>query len=472
MAHIILLIEQDSDRVSALRSEVSSLGYETFHATDRLEALNLHRAHRFDAVLADLDVWRAGADEPSNILGDFADASPVIILTELAGIARAAQALKAGAFLYLVRPLSRDQLQMALERAFASRALRTGNAASDQHPRPSAISPSFIGSSRKMRVTLDQALTAARSEASVFLFGESGTGKELVAHAIHAQSARAKHPFVPVDCASLPDNLLEAELFGYEKGAFTGAASAKPGLMETANHGTLFLDEIGELPLALQPKLLRALQERQHRRVGGLRFINFDVRVISATNRDLRGAISEGRFRADLFYPFHVLPIHLPSLRESPDGVAALAQHFLGQYGGTRHPPIRSLEPAALRMLQEYSWPGNVRELQNVIEYACAVAEDDTIQPADLPLDLRSQPTARAEPSPSGRLSAKFKAAKASFEVEYVSELLKRHNGNVSAAAKAAGVDRKTLYYLLNKHHINSVRDIPARRPRLRVVKP
>lgn len=470
MAQIILLIEQDSDRVSALRSELSSLGYEALHASDRIEALNLHRAHRFDAVLADLELWRAGADEPSNILGDFANAPPIIILTELAGIARAAQALKAGAFLYLVRPLSRDKLQVALERALASRILHTENVASNEHPRPRALSPCLIGSSRKMRQTLDQAFKAARSEASVFLFGESGTGKELVAHAIHAQSTRAKFPFVPIDCASLPENLLEAELFGYEKGAFTGTVRAKPGLMEAANHGTLFLDEIGELPLALQPKLLRALQERQHRRLGGLQIINFDIRVISATNRDLRSAVSEGRFRTDLFYRLHVLPIHLPPLRETPDGVAALAQHFLGQYGGTRHPPIRSLEPAALRMLQEYSWPGNVRELQNVIEYACAVAEDDTIRPGDLPLELRNQPKAR--PEPSGRLSAKFKAAKAYFEVEYVSELLKRHNGNVSAAAKAAGVDRKTLYYLLNKHHINSVRDIPAHRPRLRVVKP
>lgn len=472
MAQTVLLIEQNSDRGSALRSEVSSLGYETFHATDRHEALNLRRIHRFDAVLADLDIWRSGADEPSNLLVDFADTPPVIVLTELAEVAAAAQALKSGAFLYLVHPFSRDELQVALERAFTSLTLHTENTVSDQQSRHGAFSRSVIGSSRKMRETFDQALKAARSEANVFLFGESGTGKELIAHAIHAQSKRGKHPFVPIDCASLPENLLETELFGYEKGAFTGAVRAKPGLMEAANHGTLFLDEIVELPLALQPKLLRALQERQHRRVGGMQFINFDIRVISATNRDLHSFVSQGRFREDLFYRLHVLPIHVPPLRERPDGVAALAQRYLAQYGGARHPPIFRLEPDALRVLQGYSWPGNVRELQNVIEYACAVAEGDTIRSGDLPLDLRNQPKARPEPSPSGRLSAKFKAAKARFEVEYVSELLKRHNGNVSAAAKAAGVDRKTLYYLLNKHHISSVRDIPAHRPRLRVVKP
>ena len=222
-------------RASALRSELSSLGYETFHASDRLEALNLHAAHRFDAILADLDVWRAGAEEPSNIFGDCADASPVIILTELAEIARAAQALKAGASFYLVRPFSRDQLEVALERTLAGPTLHTENTVSDRHARLSALFPSLIASSREMRQTLNLALKAARSEANVLLIGESGTGKELVAHAIHAQSARAKHPFVPVDCASLPENLLQAELFGYEKSAFTGAARAKPGLMEAAN---------------------------------------------------------------------------------------------------------------------------------------------------------------------------------------------------------------------------------------------
>lgn len=471
MAQIVLLIEQDSDSVSALRSELASLGYKTFHARDRLEALNLHRAHRFNAVLADLDVWRAGVDEASNVFGDFAEAPPVIILTVPAGIARAAEALKAGAFLYLVRPLSREQLQVALDRAFARRTRQTEDVGLAQNSPPSALFPSVIGSSRKMRETLNQTLKAARCEANVLLFGESGTGKELVAHAIHAHSERAKHPFVPVDCASLPENLLEAELFGYEKGAFTGAPRAKPGLMEVANHGTLFLDEIGELPMALQPKLLRALQERRHRRLGGLQIVSFDLRVISATNRDLRSSVSEGRFREDLFYRLRVLPINLPPLREHLDDVAVLAEHFLAQYGGTRHPPICSLEPEALRILQEYSWPGNVRELQSSIEYACAVADGCTIRPSDLPADCRSQPMAESESSSPLWSDKKFKSARARFEIAYASELLKQYNGNVSVAAKAAGVDRKTLYNLLNKHHISYVRDIPARQPRLRVVK-
>jgi len=471
MAQIILVIDPDLDRVSALRPELSYLGYETFHATDPIEALKLNVTHRFDAVLADLDTWRTEAGELSNILGDRAAAPPVIILTELSSIVRAAKAVQSGAFLYLVRPLRRDQIQAALERAFESLALHTGNASLDQPSRPSPASRVLIGSSREMRQTLSLASKAARSEASVFLFGESGTGKELVARSIHAQSARADHPFVPVDCASLPENLMEAELFGYEKGAFTGASKAKLGLIEAANHGTLFLDEIGELSMALQPKLLRVLQERQHRRLGGLRIINFDIRVISATNRDLRTSVSEGRFREDLFYRLHVLPILLSPLRKRPDDVAALALHFLAQFGGTRHPPVRGLEPDALRILQEHSWPGNVRELQNVIEYACATTDGEIISHSDLPSDCRSQSKLQSESNPPGWSSAKFKHAKARFEMEYISELLTRHDGNVSAAAKAGGVDRKTLYYLLNKHQVRYIRDLPARQPRLHVVK-
>jgi transcriptional regulator with PAS, ATPase and Fis domain len=245
-----------------------------------------------------------------------------------------------------------------------------------------------------MRETLNQALKAARSEANIVLLGESGTGKELVAHAIHAQSARAKHPFVPVDCASLPENLLEAELFGYEKGAFTGAARAKPGLMEAANHGTLFFDEIGELPLALQPKLLRAVQERQQRRVGGLRMINFDIRIISATNRDLRSFVSQGRLREDLFYRLHVLPIHLPPLRERPDGVAALAQHFLAFVLGN---PTKETNEQARQMLEKRrfldEWVKAVNDQGGFGRWHWEVSKN----PADLP-DLlgryRQQPAA------------------------------------------------------------------------------
>lgn len=468
MAQAILLIDRDSDRVSKLRAELSLLGYETFHATDPLQALNLPPTQRFDAILADTRALRAGVGQATNLLQN---CGPIIVLTDLEEMEKAAKALRAGAFLYLVRPVSRDQLRAALERAITTGTLNGDEGVVRLRSKNTALSPSVLGFTGEMHHVLIQALKASQSDANIFLFGESGTGKELFAHAIHARSARAKHPFVPIDCAALPENLLEAELFGYEKGAFTGAAGTKTGLMEAANHGTLFLDEVAELPLSLQPKLLRALQERQHRRLGGLKFIDFGMRVISATNRDLPGLVRDGRFRDDLFYRLHVLPIRLPPLRERPHDVAVLAQHFLAIYGGARHPPIRTLEPDTVLVLQEYPWPGNVRELQNAIEYACAVAEDDTVRPCDLPLELHRLQKLRPESAATGRFSTKFKIARARFEIEYVSELLKRYNGNVSAAAKAAGVDRKTLYYLLNKHQLSSVRDTPAHRPPLRVVK-
>jgi two-component system, NtrC family, response regulator AtoC len=471
MAQKILLIDQDSDRGSTLRAELSLLGYEIFHATDRLQALNLPPTRRFDAILADTRALRAGAGQATNVLQNFGQTTPIIVLTDLDEMEEAAKALRAGAFLYLVRPVSRDQLQAALERALATGMLNGDEGVVPVRSKTTVLSPSVLGFTGEMHHVLIQALKASQSDANVFLFGESGTGKELFAHAIHARSTRAKHPFVPVDCAAIPENLLEAELFGYEKGSFTGAAGTKAGLMEAANHGTLFLDEVAELPLSLQPKLLRALQERQHRRLGGLKFIDFDMRVISATNRDLHRLVHDGRFRDDLFYRLHVLPIRLPPLRERPHDVAILAQHFLTRYGGARHPPIRTLEPDTVLVLQKYPWPGNVRELQNAIEYACAVAEDDTIRLCDLPLELHSLEKPGPEPAATGRFSAKFKTARARFEIEWVSELLKRHNGNVSAAAKAAEVDRKTLYYLLNKHQLSSARDIPAHRPPLRVVK-
>jgi transcriptional regulator with PAS, ATPase and Fis domain len=306
---------------------------------------------------------------------------------------------------------------------------------------------------------------AARSEANVLVLGESGTGKELVARAIHANSPRAQYPFVPVDCASLPENLLESELFGHEKGAFTGAAAMKPGLMETADRGTLFLDEIGELPQGLQAKLLRAIQERRIRRVGGTREIAVDVRVVSATNRNLRELAARGEFREDLFYRINVIDIVLPPLRDRKGDVTLLAYIFLRNFTEGREGP-RGFTAEALELLEAYDWPGNIRELRNVVERACALADADMISPADFPAHLAAQSRRSAEsspPSPSqaaddDTLKLTLKEAKerwiGQLEASYVAEVLRREGGNVSQAARAAGVDRKTLHRLLNKHRV------------------
>jgi transcriptional regulator with PAS, ATPase and Fis domain len=304
---------------------------------------------------------------------------------------------------------------------------------------------------------------AARSEANILVLGESGTGKELIARAVHANSPRASHAFVPVDCAAMPENLLESELFGHEKGAFTGAVRAKPGLMEVAAGGTIFLDEIGELPLALQSKLLRALQERQIRRVGGTALVDVDVRVVSATNRDLRQEAAKGQFREELYYRINVIEIRLPPLRERAGDVRLLVHTFLRRYGQGR---VTACAEDAMAALEGYRWPGNVRELQNVIERACALADGDSITAADLPDHVvrGGQPGERS----TGALSDVYAAGAASdlplkdakeqwmgvLEASYLRELLARHDGNITAAAKAAGVDRKTFHRLVMKHGV------------------
>jgi transcriptional regulator with PAS, ATPase and Fis domain len=310
---------------------------------------------------------------------------------------------------------------------------------------------------------------AARSEANILVLGESGTGKELIARAIHANSPRAGGPFVPVDCASLPEQLLESELFGHEKGAFTGAVRTKTGLVEAAHHGTLFLDEIGDLPASLQVKLLRALQERQIRRVGGTGLVDVDVRVVSATNRNLSEAIAKGQFREELYYRINVIAIRLPALRERAGDIPLLAHAFLKRYG---HGRLTGLDEAAADALEGYRWPGNVRELQNVIERGCALTDGPMITVKDLPdhvlrpAMLAASPTTSEARGQGAAVPAEVAAgsdltlreAKDQWlqvlEVSYLRDLLARHDGNVSSAAKAAGIDRKTFHRLINKYDI------------------
>jgi two-component system response regulator AtoC len=321
-----------------------------------------------------------------------------------------------------------------------------------------------IGRSPAMAQVFELVKKAARSEANILILGESGTGKELIARAVHANSPRSARPFVPVDCASLPENLLESELFGHEKGAFTGAIKTKPGLMETASGGTLFLDEIAELPVGLQVKLLRAIQERQIRRVGGTQVLDVDVRLVSATNRDLREAVTRGRFREELYYRVDVIEIRLPTLRERLGDLPLLAHAFLKRYGQGR---FTGFEDDALAALEAYPWPGNVRELQNVVERACALADGPRIGRRDLPAHV----LAGAEPVPAGAgapglaggavpsgVHLPLKEAKERWmqvlEGAYLRELLERHGGNISAAAKAAGIDRKTFHRLIGKYQV------------------
>jgi DNA-binding NtrC family response regulator len=384
----------------------------------------------------------------------------VIVITGFATIESAVQAMREGAFDYLPKTFSMDQLQVAVDRAFRHRQLVLENRNLRGQLQETLGFENIIGRSPAMARVFELVRKAARSEANILILGESGTGKELIARAIHANSPRAAQPFVPVDCASLPENLLESELFGHEKGAFTGAVRSKPGLIETAHRGTLFLDEIGELTLPLQSKLLRVIQERQIRRVGSTTQIDVDVRIVSATNRNLRESVAKGEFREELYYRVNVIAIALPPLRDRAGDIPLLVHAFLKRYGQGR---VTRIADDALAALEAYPWPGNVRELQNVVERACALADDDTVRRRDLPdYVLHAEPlksaTATARLPETGAAGLTLQEARErwmrTLESAYLRELLDRHGGNISAAAKAAGIDRKTFHRLVSKYHI------------------
>lgn len=461
----ILILDDEADMLETCRRILAAAGHESIATTDPHEALELLERERPDLLLTDLRMPSMDGIDLLRRAHEIDPSLPVIMLTAYATIESAVGAVREGAFDYLAKPFTLDQLVVSVERALAQRRLTLENKNLRDQLQQTFGFENIVGRSAALHRALELVRKAARSEANVLVLGESGTGKELIARAIHANSPRAKYPFVPVDCASLPENLLESELFGHEKGAFTGAGAAKLGLMETADRGTLFLDEIGELPQGLQAKLLRAIQERRIRRVGGTREIATDVRVVSATNRNLRELAARGEFREDLFYRINVIDIVLPPLRDRKGDVTLLAYIFLRNFTEGRDGP-QGFTAEALELLEAYDWPGNIRELRNVVERACALADADMISPADFPAHLAAQSRRSAgssPPSPSqaaddDTLKLTLKEAKerwiGQLEASYVAEVLRREGGNVSQAARAAGVDRKTLHRLLNKHRV------------------
>jgi DNA-binding NtrC family response regulator len=460
----ILIVDDEPDMVDNCARILRRAGYRCLTAIDPHRALTLLESERPDLLLTDLKMPEIDGLEMLHRARELDPALPVVVVTAYATIESAVAAIKDGAFDYLPKNFSVDQLTLVVERALRQRRLALENRHLREQLQTTFALENVIGRSPAMAQVFELVKKAARSEANILIIGESGTGKELIARAVHANSPRAAHGFVPIDCASLPENLLESELFGHEKGAFTGAVRAKAGLMEVASSGTLFLDEIAELPISLQVKLLRALQERQIRRVGGTSLIDVDVRLVSATNRDLREAAARGQFREELYYRVNVIEIRLPPLRERAGDVRLLAHAFLKRYGQGR---VLAYDDAAMAALEAYAWPGNVRELQNVVERACALAEGDAVTPRDLPDHVRvgARPvlTPLASPLPAdvhvaGAADLGLKEAKerwmAVLEASYLRELLDRHQGNISAAAKAAGIDRKTFHRLINKHQI------------------
>ena len=389
---------------------------------------------------------------------------PVVVMTSAPTVGTAVECLRLGAVDYLAKPLAPESLRSVARRLLPGREATAPAATPDGPVRCGEM----LGSSPPMRQVFDLIERVAATDVDVLILGETGTGKELVARALHRQSKRGEHRFVPIDCGAIPDGLLENELFGHERGAFTGAGAASIGLLELADQGTFFMDEVGELPHLLQAKLLRALQERKVRRVGGKNELPIDVRVIAATGRDLSQEVEQGRFRRDLFYRINVVTIHVPPLRERGDDVRLLAEAFLRAYGAEMGKPVVGFTPEALDVLLCHPWPGNVRQLQNVVRRGIAMCRGERVGVSELPESLlrgadalAPLPSAGAETRLDGEEESgsffQIRARRmAAFERQYLSSLLESHRGDVVAAAKEAGVPRGTYYRLLKNHHIKA----------------
>lgn len=469
----VLIVDDEREALENCRRILSRLRYECLTECDPLAAVSTLERERPGLVLTDL---RMPGMDGIDLLQAAKRVDPdiqVVLLTAYASVETAVSSMRHGAFDYLTKPFSSTELEDVARRAFGGvhdPALHRQGALDSQGQAPArpreARAPAIIGKSPAMEQTLTLVRRAAPTMATVLIYGESGTGKELIARAIHQYSSRADRPFVPVDCAALPDTLLESELFGHEKGAFTGAHVAKPGLFELADGGTVFLDEVGAMSELLQSRLLRVLQERQVRRVGGTRVLDVDIRIVAASNRDLEEACRKHEFRSDLFYRLNVIQISLPPLRERLGDVPLLAEEFLRRYAGRVGAPLsspRAFHPEALVQLARYHWPGNVRELQNVVERAAALTDGSFITVEDLPERIRAgyvgdEGAASGEPSSNG---GNFKRAKQAvlhtFERRFLIDLLKRHHGHMSRAAKEAGVDRKTIERLVKRHGLRGL---------------
>jgi DNA-binding NtrC family response regulator len=441
-----LLIAEDEPllRVSmadALRKE----GWTVDVAADGVKAVALFEEHHHDVVLTDLVMPSLDGMELLRRVKALQPDTTVVLVTAHGSVDRAVDAMREGAADFVTKPFSMAQLRVRLMNVCSHRLLQQQNVRLQEELEGRYSFSNIIGRSKKMQDVFWLIREVAASDANVVIQGDSGTGKELVASAIHYNSRRRAQPYIRVSCASLPESLVESELFGYEKGAFTGANQRRIGRFEAASGGTLFLDEIGDLPLAVQAKLLRVLQERQIERLGSNRSIDVDVRFVSASLRSLRDEIAEGRFREDLFFRINTVPIRLPPLRERREDIPLLAQAFLREFSGERGKEIEAIDDDALEILDGHAWPGNVRELRNVIERAVVFCRGSRITPEHLPASLRDGPGPAPAPAPAGRVEPLRRAVERA-ESDTIRAALDATDGRRSEAAEILGISRKTLW--------------------------
>jgi DNA-binding NtrC family response regulator len=440
--HILIVDDEKNQRdilqliLSGERDENGHSLYDIKAASSGQEALRLFKLHRFDLVLTDLKMHGMDGIELLNELTQMDSSIPVILMTAHGSIDSVKEALRSGAFDYLEKPVEREQLLNTISRAVA---------------KMRAVDEEIVGISEAMERVKKMIVKVAVSNSTVLIRGDSGTGKERIARAVHKASPRANERFQAVNCAAINENLLESELFGHEKGSFTGAHAEKKGLFEIADKGTLFLDEIGELNVSMQAKLLRALQEKEVTRVGGTKAIKVDVRVLAATNRDLEAMVKEKRFREDLFYRLNVIPIDVPPLRQRRDDIIVLMEYFLRKHSANSGGKPMKVSADARRMLLDYSWPGNVRQLESAIERALLLAESDEITVEDLPMEIRD--VARIEGSGGFKLPAEgidFEQLEKSLLIQ----AMEQTNWNITRAAKLLGLSFRTMQYRLDKFGI------------------
>ena len=448
----VLVVEDDSAHRTMLRTLLGGWGYEIFEADDGSTAIQQVQSRPFDLVLMDVRMLKVSGLEALERIKSFNPAIPVIIMTAYSSVEAAVHALKQGAYDYLTKPIDFDKLRLTMERAMEHTQLTEENRILKESLGKHFDTRNIIGNSQAITKLLETVVHVAPSEATVLITGESGTGKELIAGAIHWNSSRKSGPFVKINCAAITETLLESELFGHEKGSFTGAQRRKEGRFLQANGGSLFLDEVSEMPLTMQVKLLRVLQEREITRVGGETVVKVDVRLIVATNKDLSRLVKEGVFREDLFYRLNVVSLEVPSLRQRRDDIPLLAQHFLETFALKNQKEIKGYTPKAMDSLLRHDWPGNVRELMNAVERAVVLARSHYLDVDDFP--IMQTPLDQAAKDTLAIHDTHGDMPLEEIEKATILKTLESAGGNKSEAARRLGITRKTLHKKLKRYGV------------------
>ncbi|HRR67994.1 MAG TPA: sigma-54 dependent transcriptional regulator [Desulfomonilia bacterium] len=447
-AREILVVDDDNGHRTMLKTLLSGWGYRVYEADDGSKAIEWVRSRPFDLILMDIRMVKVSGLEALSVIKGMNPAIPVIIITAYSSVESAIEAMKKGAYEYLMKPLDFEEMHMKMEQAMEHCRLKEENRILKEIIGEHFDTRNIIGKSPSMIRLLETTSKAAASDATVLITGESGTGKEMIAGAIHFNSTRENHPFIKLNCAAISEGLLESELFGHEKGAFTGAVRRREGRFSQAHRGSLFLDEISEMSMAMQAKLLRVIQEKEFTRVGGEEVLTVDVRIITATNRDLLAEVQQGNFREDLYYRLNVINLKVPPLRERREDIPLLAEHFLKMFSAKNDKAIKGFTPQAMDRLIRYRWPGNVREMMNAVESAVVLSDSEYISESDLSLLHAELPSLEAVAPVSADLPLE------EVEKTTILKTLEISGGNKSEAARKLGITRATLHKKLKKYRV------------------